>query len=147
MKANLSHVTIYTDGACKGNPGKGSWAAVLISEDGAEKEIHGIHGHTTNNRMELTAVAEALRTLKRPCSVTLHSDSAYIVNAFQQHWVDHWQRNGWRTADKSPVKNRELWEAIIESCRSHRVRFEKVKGHAGIHYNERVDQLANEALQ
>lgn len=143
---HLPKVTIYTDGACKGNPGRGSWAAVLISEDGKEKEISGIAENTTNNQMELTGVVEALKALKRPCRVTLHSDSAYIVNAFRQNWTDKWQSNGWRTADKSPVKNRELWETIIALCQIHEVAFEKVKGHAGIHYNERVDRLANEAL-
>ncbi|HMY37278.1 MAG TPA: ribonuclease HI [bacterium] len=140
------HITIYTDGACKGNPGRGAWAAVLLAEDGKSKEISGTEDATTNNRMELAAVAEALKALKRPCRVTLHSDSAYIVNAFHQKWLDNWQRNGWRTADKSPVKNRDLWETIIDLCQTHTVRFEKVKGHAGIHYNERVDTLCNEAL-
>lgn len=146
---DLPHVTIYTDGACKGNPGRGSWAAILIwkNSDSVIKEISGVFEQTTNNRMELTAVVEALKSLKKKCNVTIYSDSAYIVNAFQQNWVAKWQRNGWKTADKSPVKNQELWEDILDHCSHHHVRFEKVKGHAGVHYNERVDQLANLALE
>lgn len=147
---HFPHVTIYTDGACKGNPGKGSWAAVLLFEkDGhkLEKEISGTSPHTTNNQMELTGVIEALRNLKQPCRVTLYSDSAYIVNAFHQRWVEKWQRNGWKNSSKDPVKNRELWEELIELCERHKVTFAKVKGHAGIHYNERVDTLANLALE
>jgi len=147
---HLPHVSIYTDGACKGNPGKGSWAAVLLF-DGKEgqriKEIFGTSEKTTNNQMELTAVIEALKCLKTKCRVTLYSDSAYIVNAFHQHWVDHWQRTGWKTKDKSPVKNRELWEVLVSLCSLHDVRFEKVAGHAGVHHNERADQLANLALE
>ncbi len=146
---NSPHVTIYTDGACKGNPGQGSWAAVLLFESGGEqtvKEISGVEENTTNNRMELSAVAEALKCLKKKCSVTLHSDSAYIVNAFNQNWIDRWQRSGWRTKDKKPVKNQTLWQMILEQCRRHDIRFEKVKGHAGVHWNERVDALAQQAL-
>ncbi|MBL7994055.1 ribonuclease HI [bacterium] len=147
---DIPHVTIYSDGACKGNPGKGSWAAVLLfeKEDGAvEKEISGIRMHTTNNQMELTAAVEALQCLKQRCKVTLYSDSAYIVNAFQQHWITNWQRNGWKTKTKEPVKNRELWETLLDLCDRHDVTFAKVKGHAGVHYNERVDTLANLALE
>lgn len=146
----VPHVTIYTDGACKGNPGKGSWAAVLLFEKEThklEKEISGVNPHTTNNQMELTAVVEALKCLKQTCKVTIYSDSAYIVNAFQQRWVENWQRNGWRTKTKEPVKNRELWEALLDLCDRHQVTFAKVKGHAGVHYNERVDELANLALE
>ena len=139
----MPHVTIYSDGACKGNPGKGSGAAVLLFE----KEISGIQMHTTNNQMELTAVIEALHCLKQPCKVTLYSDSAYIVNAFQQRWITNWQRNGWKTKTKEPVKNRELWENLLNLCDRHDVTFAKVKGHAGVHYNERVDELANLALE
>jgi len=148
--ATFPHVTIYTDGACKGNPGKGSWAAVLLleKENGKiEKEIYGVQPHTTNNQMELTAVVEALQCLKQPCKVTLYSDSAYVVNAFQQHWIMNWQRNGWKTKTKEPVKNRELWETLLDLCDRHDVTFAKVKGHAGVHYNERVDELANLALE
>jgi len=142
---------VYTDGACKGNPGRGSWAAVLI-ENGVEGrrvvgEISGVNEMTTNNAMELTAVLQALRTLSQPSRVTIYSDSAYIVNAFQQHWIRNWQRNGWRTKEKTPVKNRALWEDILQAASQHTVRFEKVKGHSGDHYNERVDQLANDALE
>jgi ribonuclease HI len=147
---NIPHVIIYTDGACKGNPGRGSWAAVLLSGSGegqAVKEISGVAERTTNNQMELTAVIEALKCLKKKCKVALHSDSAYIVNAFHQRWIHQWQRNGWRTKDKKPVKNQDLWEALLEECGRHDVRFEKVKGHAGVHWNERVDTLANWALE
>lgn len=143
-------VTVYTDGACKGNPGPGGWAAICIHEkDGRviEQELLGSHPNTTNNRMELTAVVESLRSLSSPSIVTLFSDSAYIVNAMNQGWTDNWRRNGWRTASKDPVKNRDLWEDIIALCRIHTVRFEKVKGHSGVHYNERVDRLANLALE
>lgn len=97
--------------------------------------------------MELTAVVEALKCLKQSCRITLYSDSAYIVNAFQQHWIRNWQRNGWKTKAKEPVKNRELWESLLELCARHEVAFAKVKGHAGDHYNERVDALANRALE
>ncbi|KAB2881136.1 ribonuclease HI [bacterium] len=148
--AAIPHVTIYTDGACKGNPGKGSWAAVLLFENvngKVKKEISGIQMQTTNNQMELTAVIEALQCLKQPCKVTLYSDSAYIVNAFRQRWITNWQRNGWKTKTKEPVKNRELWENLLNLCARHDVTFAKVKGHAGVHYNERVDELANLALE
>ncbi len=143
------NVTIYTDGACKGNPGRGSWAAVLIQERDGEKtikEISGVVETTTNNQMELTAAIEALKALKISCRVMLVSDSAYMVNAFNQKWIANWQRNGWRTADKSPVANRNLWEVLIVLTGTHDVSFQKVKGHAGDFYNERVDQLCNLAL-
>jgi ribonuclease HI len=146
----LPKITIYTDGACKGNPGLGGWAAILMQDVNGEireKIISGSHAQTTNNIMELTAVAEGLESLKKPCRVEVHSDSAYIVNAFSQRWVDQWQRNGWKTAQKKPVKNRELWERIIRQTTVHRVIFKKVKGHAGDHYNERVDALANRACE
>ncbi len=146
---NLPEVTIYTDGACRGNPGPGGWAAILMQNmngEPREKIVSGYVDNTTNNIMELTAVAEALEALKKPCRVTLWSDSAYIVNAFLQRWTDQWQRNGWMTAQKKPVKNRELWERIIRQRGIHRVTFRKVKGHAGDAHNERVDALANEAI-
>lgn len=146
----MNEVTIYTDGACKGNPGAGAWAAITIERHNGrivEKEWSGGEPRTTNNRMELTAVLMGLRSIDEPSQVTLFSDSAYIVNAFRERWVDHWQRNGWRTAAKTPVKNRDLWEEIIRLCRFHRVRFEKVKGHAGDHYNELADRLANAILE
>ena len=144
----MPKITIYTDGACRGNPGRGAWAALLIKDGGSthSKEFSGVKAMTTNNEMELTAVNEALAQLKKPCEVTIYSDSAYIVNAFQQNWIANWQRNSWRTKSKSPVKNRELWESILKNAAPHDVEFRKVKGHAGDPGNERVDQLANEAL-
>jgi ribonuclease HI len=143
---SLPEVTIYADGACKGNPGPGAWAAVLITRrNGApvEKEISGAEPQTTNNRMELRAVIEALKCLRLRSRVTVYSDSAYLVNAFDRRWVHNWLRNGWKTQGKSPVKNRELWEELLHLVEQHDVRFEKVKGHAGDVYNERVDRLAN----
>lgn len=141
--------TVYTDGACKGNPGRGSWAAIIIDDEEHRvvAELSGVAERTTNNIMELTAVIQALTSLTEPGRITVYSDSAYIVNAFHHRWIENWTRNGWRTKDKSAVKNRELWEELLRACRVHTVRFEKVKGHSGDHYNERVDLLANEALK
>lgn len=144
-------VTIYTDGACSGNPGPGGWGAVLTYTDAAgrtvEKELCGAEPETTNNRMELTAAAEALEALGEPCAVALHSDSAYLVNAFNDRWLDGWQRRGWRKADKSPVLNRDLWERLLLQAKRHDVRWIKVKGHAGVPMNERVDGLAVAAMR
>lgn len=137
-------VEVYTDGACSGNPGPGGWGAVLLF-NGDRKEIAGGEPQTTNNRMEMTAVSEALNALKRPCLVRLHSDSALIINAFTQGWIENWQRRGWRKADKQPVENRDLWESILEAMAPHQIEWIKVKGHAGIEENERADQLAVEA--
>lgn len=134
-------VRIYTDGACSGNPGPGGWGAVLLY-NGDRKELSGGETDTTNNRMEMTAVAEALRALKRPCRIRLHSDSALIINAFTQGWIENWKRRGWKKADKKPVENRDLWEAILDAMEPHNVEWIKVKGHAGIEENERADQLA-----
>lgn len=138
-------VIIYTDGACSGNPGPGGWAAILMYGEHV-KEISGGHPMTTNNRMELTAAVEALRRLKRPCRVTLYSDSAYLVNAFEQGWLEKWQRNGWLNSRKEPVENRDLWEALLELTRRHEVRFRKVKGHHDNVWNNRCDALAVEAI-
>ena len=139
-------VTIYTDGACSGNPGPGGWAAVLIA-NGREKELSGAEPLTTNNRMELLAAAEALEALNAPCTVALHSDSAYLVNAFNDRWIAGWQKRGWKKADKSPVLNRDLWERLIAQDERHDVRWVKVKGHAGVPMNERVDGLAVDAIR
>ena len=139
-------VVIYTDGACSGNPGPGGWAAVLVS-GGREKELSGAEPLTTNNRMELLAAAEALEALNAPCAVALHSDSAYLVNAFNDRWIAGWQKRGWKKADKSPVLNRDLWERLIAQDARHDVRWVKVKGHAGVPMNERVDGLAVAAIQ
>ncbi len=140
-------VTIYTDGACSGNPGPGGWAAVLVAPSGKEKELSGAEAQTTNNRMELTAAAEALEALTEPCAVRIHSDSAYLVNAFRDRWLDGWQRRGWTKADKSPVLNRDLWERLLAQDARHHVEWIKVKGHAGVPMNERVDGLAVAAMR
>jgi ribonuclease HI len=139
-------VTIYTDGACSGNPGPGGWAAVLVA-NGREKELSGAEPLTTNNRMELMAAACALEALNAPCTVALHSDSAYLVNAFNDRWIAGWQKRGWTKADKSPVLNRDLWERLIAQDARHDVRWVKVKGHAGVPMNERVDGLAVAAMR
>lgn len=139
-------VIVYTDGACSGNPGPGGWGAVLIW-NGKKKELSGGDPQTTNNRMEMQAVIEALKALNKPCLVKIHSDSALIINAFTQGWIDNWQRKGWRKADKKPVENKELWQAMLEAMKPHEVKWVKVKGHSGIELNERADQLAVAASQ
>lgn len=141
----MKEVTIYTDGACSGNPGPGGWGAVLMYGE-HRKEISGGDAHTTNNRMELTGPIEALELLKQPCKVRLYSDSAYLVNAFNQHWIANWQRNGWQTSQKKPVENKELWQMLLELCRTHEVEFIKVKGHADNAENNRCDELARAAI-
>ncbi|MFO7262919.1 MAG: ribonuclease HI [Bacillaceae bacterium G1] len=138
-------VIIYTDGACSGNPGPGGWAAILMYGE-HRKEISGGEVSTTNNRMELTAAIEALRQLKRPCRVTLYSDSAYLVNAFEQGWLEKWQQNGWRNSKKEPVENQDLWQALLDLTRRHDVRFCKVKGHHDNPWNNRCDALAVAAI-
>ena len=140
----MKQVTIYTDGSCLGNPGPGGWAAVLRYGQ-SEKELVGGDPLTTNNRMELRAAVEALSALKEPCEVELHSDSSYMVDAFSKRWVDKWQANGWRTAQKEPVKNPDLWASLVELTERHRVRFRHVRGHAGHPENERCDKLARDA--
>ncbi|BBM70308.1 ribonuclease HI [Rhodothermus marinus] len=146
MGTPRKHVVIYTDGACSGNPGPGGWAAILRYNQ-HEKVLQGAEAHTTNNRMELTAVIKALQALKEPCRVDVYTDSNYIVRAFQEGWVERWQRNGWRTASKKPVENQDLWRALLELTRRHDVRFLKVKGHADDALNNRVDRLAVEAMR
>ena len=141
----MEDVTIYTDGACSGNPGPGGWGAILMYK-GNKKEISGAKKDTTNNVMELTAVIEALKLLKYPCKVKLYSDSAYVVNAFLQHWVVNWQKNNWKTADKSDVKNKELWQELVDLTNTHNVTFIKVKGHSDNEYNNRCDELARKAI-
>ena len=142
--AELPEVTIFTDGACKGNPGIGGWGAVLIS-GGVEKELMGHEAHTTNNRMELTAAIRALEALNRPATVTLTTDSNYVRDGIMK-WVHGWQRRGWRTADGSPVKNVELWKDLLAATARHKVTWKWVKGHAGDPGNERADALANAAI-
>jgi ribonuclease HI len=142
----MKDVTIYTDGACSGNPGPGGWAALLMYQ-GKERVITGAERNTTNNRMELAAVVEALRVLKEPVRAAVHTDSAYIANAFQQGWIDNWKKKGWLTAAKKPVKNQDLWKDLLAQMTRHEVRFVKVKGHADDELNNRVDRLAVEALK
>ena len=137
-------VVIYTDGACKGNPGPGGWGALLRS--GAhERELFGGEAHTTNNRMELTAVIRALDSLKRSCVVDLFTDSQYVKNGIET-WIRNWRRNGWKTADKKPVKNEDLWRALDEAVARHEVKWHWVKGHAEDVDNERADALANRGV-
>lgn len=139
-------VVIYTDGSSRGNPGPGGYGAVLRYTDPAgvlhERELSQGYARTTNNRMELMAAIAALEALKRPCEVEVHSDSQYVVNAFNQHWVDGWQRRGWKNAKKEPVKNPDLWKRLIAATKPHDVRWVWVRGHAGTELNERCDQLA-----
>lgn len=137
----MKKVVLYTDGACSGNPGPGGYGAVLIY-GGVEKEIFGGEKSTTNNKMEMMAVIKGLEALKEPCEVEVYSDSAYIVNAIEQGWIDSWKKNGWRKADKKPVKNVDLWEKLLELMDKHDVKFNKVKGHADDEYNNRCDRIA-----
>jgi ribonuclease HI len=134
-------VDIYTDGACKGNPGVGGWGALLLT-GGRSREIYGGEGLTTNNRMELTAVIRALEALKRPCRVRLHTDSQYVQLGISK-WIHGWKKNGWRTTDKKPVKNADLWRELDQLATRHDVEWVWVKGHAGDDGNERADELAN----
>jgi ribonuclease HI len=140
----LSHVIIHTDGGAAPNPGPGGWAAILSFGD-REKELKGGEPDTTNNRMELMAAISALEALKRPCRVDLHTDSKYVQQGISQ-WIHNWKRNGWKTADKKPVKNGELWQRLEAAVASHQVRWHWVKGHAGHEFNERADQLVGEAI-
>ena len=142
----MEKVTIYTDGACSGNPGPGGWGAVLMYKD-AKKEISGGEKETTNNIMELTAVIEGLKMLKFPCEVELYSDSAYVVNAFNQGWIYNWAKNNWKTADKKDVKNKEIWQELYSLTKTHKVTFFKVKGHSDNEYNNRCDHLATSAIK
>ena len=138
-------VKIYTDGACKGNPGAGGWG-VLLESGGREKELFGGVTLTTNNRMELTAVIRALDSLKRPCTVQLHTDSKYVQQGITE-WIHNWKRRGWRTADKKPVKNDDLWRQLDELAQQHDIEWLWVKGHAGHVGNERADVLANRGVE
>ena len=141
----MQNVTIYTDGACSGNPGPGGWWTVLMYND-IKKEISGGAKNTTNNIMELTAVVEGLKLLKFPCEVELYSDSAYIVNAFNQGWIYNWKKKNWKTADGKEVKNKEIWQELYELTQTHKVIFNKVKGHSDNEYNNRCDELARNAI-
>jgi len=134
----------YTDGACRGNPGRGGWAALLLSGE-HEREISGAEEHTTNNRMELTAVIRALEALKRPVQARVYTDSEYVRRGVTE-WLASWKARGWRTADRKPVKNQDLWQRLDELRTGHRIEWHWVPGHAGVPGNERVDRLANEAI-
>ena len=142
----MDNVTIYTDGACSGNPGPGGWGAILMFGEN-RKEISGGKQDTTNNVMELTAVIEALKLLKRPCNIDLYSDSAYVVNAFLQNWISGWIKKGWINSNKEEVKNKELWQELVNLTKVHNVTFHKVKGHSDNEYNNRCDELARNAIK
>jgi ribonuclease HI len=137
---STAKVVIYTDGACSGNPGPGGWGAIL-NYNGTVKELHGGEANTTNNRMELRAAIEALNALKRACSVEMHVDSQYVKDGITK-WIHGWKKNGWKTADKKPVKNVELWQALDAAIARHEISWHWVKGHAGHPENERADELA-----
>lgn len=141
QKTHRHEVLMYTDGACSGNPGPGGWA-YLLESNGRKKEGSGGDPLTTNNRMEMKAIIEGFRALKTPCRVTVCSDSALIINAFKDRWIDNWQSNGWKKSDKKPVENRDLWEELLAAMSPHHVTWKKVKGHADDPRNNRVDELA-----
>ena len=140
----MAAVEIYTDGACRGNPGPGGWGAILRSGE-REKELKGAEALTTNNRMELTAAIQALAALKRGCEVVLYTDSQYVRKGILE-WMPQWKLRDWRTADKKPVKNVDLWQALEREIARHKIEWHWVKGHAGVPGNERADQLANQAI-
>lgn len=137
----MKNVTLYTDGACSGNPGPGGYGAILIYR-GIEKEISGGELNTTNNKMEIMAVIKGLEMLKEPCNVTIYSDSAYVVNSIEKGWIYSWKRNNWVKSDKTKVKNVDLWNRLLELMKLHNITFIKVKGHADNEYNNRCDRLA-----
>ena len=142
----MEKVTIYTDGACSGNPGPGGWGTILFYKEN-KKEIWGNMKDTTNNVMELTAVIEGLKLLKFPCEVDLYSDSAYVVNGFEKGWIYNWIKNNWQNSSKEPVKNKELWQELYNLTKIHKVNFIKVKGHSDNEYNNRCDELARKAIK
>jgi ribonuclease HI len=144
----MKNVIIYTDGACRGNGKENTIGAfgIVFMYNEVQKEVKQAFRNTTNNIMELSAVIQALSMLKEPCNVKVHSDSAYVINAINQKWINNWQKNGWKSSNKEPVKNRELWEKLIELMKYHKVEFIKVKGHSDNPYNNRCDKLANEAM-
>ena len=142
----MKQVTIYTDGACSGNPGPGGWAAILIYKD-VRKEISGSEALTTNNRMEITSALKGLEALKQSCAVDIYTDSSYLYNAFEKEWLYNWNRNDWNKANKKPVENRDLWEKMYAMTKQHRIRFHKVKGHSDNEFNNRCDELARDAIK
>ncbi|MCR5610792.1 MAG: ribonuclease HI [Clostridiales bacterium] len=137
----MKTVTLYTDGACSGNPGPGGWAAVLIYKD-VKKELSGGEAHTTNNRMEVLAAIRGLEALNQPCKVNIYTDSSYLFNAFDKGWLFNWSKNNWKKADKKPVENQDLWEKLLSVARSHVIKWNKVKGHSDNELNNRCDELA-----
>ncbi len=142
----MKEVSIYTDGACSGNPGNGGWAAILVY-NGHEKVLAGAEENTTNNRMELTAAIEGLKALKSKCMVKLYSDSSYLVNGFLRGWVKKWSKNGWISTNKESVKNQNLWKELVVFNNYHRITWVKVKGHSNNEYNNRCDKLAVEQIK
>lgn len=142
----MKEVEIYTDGACSGNPGPGGWGVVLFYGQ-HQKEMSGFEAHTTNNRMELTAAIEALKVLKEPCKVTLYSDSAYLVNCFEQQWYKGWLKKGWKNSKGQPVENQDLWKELLALMETQQVTYVKVKGHADNVWNNRCDELATGAIK
>jgi len=146
VKNKLKEIEIYTDGACSGNPGPGGWGAILIY-NGIIKEISGYEAHTTNNRMELLGPIKALEKLKEPCSVKIYTDSSYLCDAFNKGWIEKWQKNGWKTSNKQPVENQDLWLQLIDLVGKHKVQWVKVKGHSDNEMNNRCDQLARQAIK
>lgn len=146
MSDSNPKVILYTDGACSGNPGPGGWGALLLWK-GKEREMTGGAHDTTNNRMEMMAVIEGLKALKRPCHVKIHSDSALIVNTFKKGWIKSWQQRGWKKSNKKLVENRDLWEKMLKAMEPHTIEWIKVKGHADNQLNNRVDRLAVQASQ
>ena len=144
MNTNHTTLKIYTDGACKGNPGPGGWGA-LLDYEGKIKEINGYSANTTNNIMELTAVIKSLKELNRPCNIIITTDSNYVKNGITK-WIHNWKKNGWKTANKKPVKNKELWENLDSLTKSHTIDWQWIKGHSGHPENERADTLANLAI-
>ena len=141
----VKKITIYTDGACSGNPGPGGWGAILMYNE-TQKELSGAEPQTTNNRMELLAAIEALKALKVPCEVSLYTDSAYLARAFTERWIYNWQANGWKTSAKKNVENQDLWRELIALTKNHKITWVKVKGHSDNAYNNRCDALARGAI-
>ena len=146
MSENLLSVDLYTDGACSGNPGAGGWGYVLICKS-KQKQESGFALETTNNRMELIAVLEGVKAINKPCSLTIYTDSAYVHNAFTEHWIENWQANGFKNSRKQEVANKDLWLELIEALKIHNYKFVKVKGHADNTYNNLCDKLATTAIK
>lgn len=146
LNSKRKSIQLFSDGACSGNPGPGGWGAILRYKN-SEKELSGGEKETTNNRMELLGVISALETLKEPCDVEVCTDSKYVVDAFEKKWLESWQVNGWKTAGKKPVKNRELWERLLKQASIHNLTWKWIRGHAGHTENERCDRIAVEARE